>query len=333
MAKNRSGDSADRRCQEAEVAARITAGMLAEANRIRTDLQSHHLWDLPPEPGETSVEVDEKPIPFATPLLADRFLRGTGSSSPPLGSWQDYFDYIAARAYRAVKEIAASALPGIAVVGTGDGRSCGDRARLIDECLHCKRPVAVVKPIDGITRFLSVHGEGRYASVAVVARNLQHVAIAIASGSTVAVGTHHQALVQRDGQTWIPASELPVLPALRDSFAAPLSTPSYGGRQAGTLIPEWGNPIVLNGVVLGTVEAAYQPRSWPCDSAGIYIAMAAGRTTIRAISGRRLVHPYQVQAFVINALRKGERVPDFVVARDELAAHRLLNYLRRSGIG
>jgi hypothetical protein len=315
------------------VAARITAGMLAEANRIRTDLQSHHLWDLPPEPGETTVAVDERPIPFATPLQADRFLRGAGPSSPPPGSWQDYHDYVAARVHRAASEIAVGALPGLVLVGTGDGLSRSDRARLIDECLHDKRPVAVVKPIDGITRFLSVDGEGRYASVAIVARNLQHVAIAVGSGSTVALGTHHQALVQRHGQAWMPANELPVLPALHDSCAAPYGTPSYGGVQAETLIPEWGNSIMVSGVLLGTVEAAYQPKSWPCDSAGVYIAMAAGRTTIRAITGRRLIHPYQVQAIVINALRKGEKVPGFVVARDELAAHRLLNHLRGSGIG
>jgi hypothetical protein len=315
------------------VAARITAGMLAEANRIRTDLQGHRLWDLPPEPGETSVAVDDKPIPFATPLLADRFLRGTGPSSPPPGSWKDYRDYVAARAYRVASELAADALPGLTVVGTGDGLSRDDRARRIDECLHCKRPVAVVKPIDGITRFLSVDGEGRYASVAIVARNLQHVAIAVGTGSTIALGTHHQALVQRRGEAWIPADELPVLPALRDSCAAPYGTPGYGGLQAGTLIPEWGNSIMVSGLLLGTVEAAYQPQNWPCDSAGVYIAMAAGRTTIRAITGRRLIHPYQVQAFVISALRKGEKVPGFVVARDELAAHRLFNHLRGSGIG
>lgn len=303
------------------------------AKAIRADLRRHAIWDLPPELGETSIDVDDKPIPFPTPLMADRYLRNPGPSGPGPGSWEQHVDYVTARAFRVVREIGTDAVPGLEVFGTGDGLARADRARLINDCLRRRRPFAVIKPIDGITRFLSVDSDDRYASVAIVVYGLQHVAIAVGNGSTVAVGNHHEALVQRDGQTWIPADKLPVLPVLRDSFAAPFSTPSYGGLQTGTLIPECGNPIMLGGVVLGTVEAAYQPESWPCDSAAVYIAMAAGRTTIRAITGRRLIHPHQVQAFVINALRKGERVPGFVVARDELAAHRLLNHLRGSGIG
>ncbi len=203
---------------------------------------------------------------------------------------------------------------------------------MIKACLYDKRPFAVISPIDGITSFLAIDSEDRYASVAIVARSLQHVAVAVASRSTVAVGTHHTALVQRDGGPWIPASETaaPACLARQHRRAGQRAGPRWW--PTGTLFPESGNPILLNGVVLGSVEAVYQPDGSPCESAAIYIAAAAGRTTVRAVSGRLLTHPYQVQALLINALRKGTRCPASVAARDELAAHRLLNHLRRCGI-
>jgi hypothetical protein len=334
VATNVSVRRSDSRCLEAKLATMMTSGGLAEAKLIRADLRDRYLWDLPPEPGETSIPVDDIPNPFSSPKAADRYLRSPGSSGedPSSGSWKQEVDYIAARAFRVVSEIGAEALPGLSVFGTGDGLSGRERARRIDDCVRCKRPFAAIKPIDGITRFLAVDSEERYASVAIVVRTLQHVAIAVACGSRAAVGTHHTVLVQRDGDIWIPASELPDLPVLHASIAAPISTPGHGELQAGTLIPEWGNPILLNGVVFGAVEAAYQPDCWPCDCAGVYLAAAAGRTTVRAINGRRIIHPYEIQARLINALRKGDKVSGLIVARDELAAHRLLNHLRQCGI-
>ena len=312
----------------------MTARGLAEAKDIRAELRNRSLWDLPPEPGETSVAVNDKRIPFATPLAADRFLRSVRSAGfdPGPGSWPQHADYVTARAFRAVSEVGLLALPELSVFGIGDGLSRGERARQINECLRNRRPFAAIKPIDGVTRFLAVDSEDRYASVAIVVRNLQHVAVAVACGSTVAVGTHHATLVQRGGDAWIPAGDLPELPVLPASIAAPISTPGHVGLQADRLFPEWGNPIQLNGVLLGAVEAAYQPDSWPCDCAGVYIATAAGRTTVRAVNGRRVSHPHEIQARLINALRKGDKVPGHVVARDELSAHRLLHHLRDSGI-
>lgn len=334
MATNVSGRRSDSRCLEARLATAMTSGGLAEAKLIRADLRDHSLWDLPPEPGETSIPVNDVPNPFPSPLAADRHLRSPGSPDDDRrpASWKQEVDYVAARAFRVVSEIGFEMLPGLAVFGTGDGLSRAERARRIDECVREKRTFAVVKPIDGITRFLAVDSEERYASVAIVIRGLQHVAIAVACGARAAVGTHHEVLVQRDGDVWIPASELPDLPVLHASIAAPVSTPSPAGLQAATLIPEWGNPILLNGVVFGAVEAAYQPDSWPCDCAGVYLAAAGGRTTLRAINGRRVTHPHEIQARLINALRRGDRVPGLIVARDELAAHRLLNHLRKCGI-
>lgn len=335
MAANVPDHRSDSRCLEAKLATAMTSEGLAEARLIRADLRNYSLWDLPPEPGEISTPIDEIPVPFATPLLADRYLRSPG---PPdddacLGSWKQEADYVAARAFRVVSETGLAALPGLSVFGTGDGLSRVERACRIDACVREKRPFAVIKPIDGITRFLAVDSEERYASVAIVVRTLQHVAIAVACGARAAVGTHHTVLVQRDGDIWIPASDLPDLPVLHGSIAAPISIPSPGGLQTGTLIPEWGNSILLNGVVFGAVEAAYQPDCWPCDCAGAYLAAAAGRTTVRAINGRRrVIHPQEIQARLIDALRRGDRAPGLIVARDELAAHRLLNHLRQCGI-
>jgi hypothetical protein len=326
-------------CLEADLAALMTSGGLAEARLIRADLHRLPLRELAAEPGETSIAVDDKPNPFTTPVMADQYLRNIGSPGnvislpiPSPGSWEQHAGYVAARAFRAVSQIGTDALPALAVFGNGDGLSHGERARQIKACLRDQRPFAVINPIEGITRFLAIDSGDSYASVAIVARNLQHVAMAVATGSAVAVGTHHTALVQRDGGTWIPAGELPHLPVLHASIAAPVSTLNHGGPQTGTLFPESGNLIVLNGVVLGGVEAAYQPDCRPCDSAAIYIAAAAGRTTVRAVTGRLLTPPYQVQALLINALLKGGKVPALIAARDELAAHRLLNYLRQCGI-
>jgi hypothetical protein len=323
-------------CLEAALAARITSGVLAEVRGMRTDLRRFRLHELVPDPGEPGVAVDDMPNPFGTPVLADHYLRPPRDviplAIPAAGSWEQYAEYVTARAFRAASQIGAEEMPGLAVVGNGDGLSHRERAEIINSCLLRRQPFAAVNPIDRVARFLSIDSEDRYASVAIVARGLQHVAIAVAAGSTIAVGTHHTALVQRDGSGLIPVGDLPGLPVLPASIAAPAGTPGRNGLLTGTLIPEWGNAIMVSGMVLGGLEAAYQPDCRPCDGAAIYIAAAAGRSAVRVGNGRLLTHPYQVQALVINALRKGDRLPACIAARDELAAHRLLRELRRRGI-
>jgi hypothetical protein len=322
-------------CPEAALAARMASAGLAEARLIRADLRRLPLHELIPEPGEAGIAVDDKPNPFATPVMADHYLRPPGDvvplTIPGRSSWEQHAAYAAARTLRVVSQIGAGELPDLAVVGNGDGLSYGERAETIRACLLGKRPFAAVSPIDKVARFLSIDSEDSYASAAIVARNLHHVAIAVAAASTVVVGTHHVALIQRDDGAWIPVADLPGLPVLPASVAAPDGTPGRGGLN-GTLFAEWGNAIMLNGVVLGGVEAAYQPACWPCDGAAAYIAAAVGRTTVRAFTGRLLTHPYQIQALVINALRKGDKLPALIAARDELSAHRLLKDLRRRGI-
>jgi hypothetical protein len=314
----------------------MTSGMLTEARGMRTDLRRFRLHELAPDPGEPGVAVDDMPNPFRTPVMADHYLRPPRDvislAIPASGSWEQYAEYVTARAFGAASRIGAEEMPDLSVVGHGDGLSRRERAEIINACLLRKQPLAAVNPIDGVARFLSVDSEDRYASVAIVARGLQHVAIAVAAGSTVAVGTHHTALVQREGGSLIPVGDLPGLPVLPASIAAPAGTPGRNGLLTGTLIPEWGNAIMLSGMVLGGLEAAYQPDCWPCDGAAVYIAASAGRRAVRVAGGRLLTHPYQVQALVINALRKGDRLPACIVARDELAAHRLLRDLRQRGI-
>jgi hypothetical protein len=326
-------------CGEADLAALLASCGLAEARRIRADLLRQPLGELAPEPGEGCVAVDEKPNPFGNPVAADAYLRDAGSPGtvvplviPGPGRWQQHAAYITARSFRVVSQLGTRACPRIAVLGRGDGLSRAERARTIDVCLRGRRPFAAVQPIDGITRFLAVDSEDRYASVAIVAFSFQHVAVAVATGSAVAVGAHHATLIRRGGGPWIPACDLPVLPVLRSSVAAPAAIQRPGGSRTGALFPEWGNQILLNGVVMGGVEAAYQPDCWPCDGAASYIAAAAGCPIVRALTGRRLNHPHEVLALLLNALRRGGKIPSLVVARNELAAHRLLNQLRRYGI-
>ena len=326
-------------CGEADLAALLASGGLAEARRIRADLLRQPLSELAPEPGEGGVAVDEKPNPFGNPVAADAYLRDAGSSGtvvplviPALGRWQQHAAYTAARAFRSVSQIGAGAGPSLAVLGRGDGFSPAERARAIDACLRGRQAFAVVQPIDRITRFLTVDSEDCYASVAVVAFSFQHVAVAVATGSAVAVGTHHAALIRRDAGSWIPACDRPGLPILQASVAVPAAIPGPGGSRTSAMFPEWGNRILLNGVVMGGVEAAYQPDCWPCDGAASYIAAAAGCTIVRSLTGRRLNHPHEVLALLVNALRRGGKIPSLVVARNELAAYRLLNHLRRYGI-
>jgi fructose-1,6-bisphosphatase/inositol monophosphatase family enzyme len=89
--------------------------------------------------------------------------------------------------------------------------------------------------------------------------------------------------------------------------------------------------MLLNSVVLGGIEAGYQPSCRPWDAAAVYIAAAAGRIVGRAKTGKFFTHPHQVQALLISALLKGQEVPSLIAARHELAAHRLLTHLRETG--
>jgi hypothetical protein len=241
-----------------------------------------------------------------------------------------------ARTLRVVRQAGDDMLSGLVVLGQGDGLGHRQRGRTIKDFLPKKQPFAVVKLFDNLDRFLGFDGEDTFASVAIVARGLQHVAISVATGSTVAVGNHQIARVQRDSSTWIRMSELSDLPVLHGSIAAPLGTPIGDEVESWALFPESGNATLLSGVLLGGIEAAYQPDCWPWDVAASYIAAAAGRTVVRASGSPRSRRPPLTAAGVldilIKALLDGDKVPGLVVARGELAAHRLINHLRQGGI-
>lgn len=327
-------------CPEADMAALLVMQARAEAQLVRADLRHRPLRELAPEPAETAIPVDDMLNPFTTPVIADRYLRRLRPSddvvhllpAPRQTSWEQHAGYIEARTFRVVSQAGTTALPGLRVFGSGDGLSRTRRADEISACLRDRHPLAVISPIDSMTRFLAIDGEDRYASAAIVARSLHHVAVAVAAGPTTAVGTHHMALISHGDDQWIPASDLPYSPVLPGSIAAPINAPGTAEPQARTLFPGCGNPVLLHGIILGGIEAAYQPDFWPCDGAALYIAVAAGRATMKTQSGKRLLTPYQVQALLVNALRKGKKVPGLITARDELAARRLLTYLRQCGI-
>jgi len=334
----------DEPCLEAVVAAKLTSVAQAEARLIGADLRSQPLRDLAPDPDEDSVFVDDKRHSFTSPDMADRFLRGIASPEdvihlpvPGPVSREQHAQYALARTLRVIRQAGSDMLPGLAVFGQGDGLSHRQRGSAIKGCLRKKEPFAVVKPFDSLDRFLGFYGEDTFASVAIVARGLQHVAISVATGSTVAVGSHQVALVQRDGSTWIRMSELSDLPVLHGSITAPLGTPIGDEVESSAFFPESGNATLLNGILLGGIEAAYQPDCWPWDVAASYIAAAAGRTVVRTSGGTRsrrrppLTAPGVLDT-LIKALLEGDKVPGLVVARGQLAAHRLINHLRQGGI-
>ena len=212
-------------CGEADLAVLLASSGLTEARRIRADLLRQSLDELAAEPGEERVAVDDKPNPFGSPVMADAYLRDARPprpagplASPDPGRWRQHAAYSAARAFRVVSELGVRVRPALAVLGCGDGLGLGERAQTIDACLRRRRPFAVVHPIDEMARFLAVDSEDRQASVAIVAFSFQHVAVAVATGSAVAVGTHHTALIRRGGGPWLAACDLPANPP---AFPAP----------------------------------------------------------------------------------------------------------------
>jgi hypothetical protein len=318
----------------------MTAEGLAEARLVRADLHRSPLTELPPDPGEASTDVDDKPNPFSVPM-ADRYLRGVSSEHDathlavrPPSSREQHAGYIAARMFRAVWAAGVAAVPGVAVFGKGDGLTDGERADRVNACVRDKRLFAAIDPLDSIDSFLAVDGEERCASVAIVAYDLQHVAVAVASGRAAALGTQHEALLQRDG-AWEPIDERMRMPILHGSVYAPTCPQDPSGTwwpPRCSPDPQADNSIMLRGLVLGGLEAAYQPPCAPWEAGAMYIAASAGCVVLRVSTGKLLDHPCHVRDLLISALRKGERVPALIAARHELAAHRCLVDLRRSGI-
>jgi len=339
VASNQSVLRPDNPCLEAGLAALMTAEGLAEARLVRADLRHLPLAELDPDPAEAGPDVDDKLNPFTTPPMADRYLRGVTSQDDVAhlairgpDPWEQHVSYIAARTFRVVRQAGARALPALAVFGKGDGMKDAERAEGIRACLRAKQPFAVIDPLDSIDSFLAIDGEDRYASVAIVALNLQHVAIAVATGQTIAVGTHQTALLRLDGK-WAPISEQMRMPVLRASVYAPLCGQDRGSRalQIGKSLAESDNPILLRGLVLGGLEAGYQPDCAPWEAAAMYIAAASGCVVLEASSGKPLAHPHEVQTLLMNALLDGDKVPGLIAARHKLAARRCLADLRRYG--
>jgi hypothetical protein len=336
-------------CFEAHLAAQMTSEGIAEARNVRSDLRRFGLAELDPDPAEASPFVDDRRSPFADLPMADRYLRGVPSEGdvahlavPGTDTWDQHHGYVAARTFRVVQGTGTDALPGLAVFGKGDGMADAERAERIRACLQRQQPFAAIDPLDNIETFLAIDGEERYASAAIVALDRSHVAVSVATGRTVAVGTHHNALV-RSGGKWVPVRDLRRMPIFPASVSAPLyahdrTTPAWPLRhgraqQIERIFAESGNSILLNGVVLGGVEAGYQPDCAPCEAAAMYIAAAAGCVMLKASTGRFLARPYQVRAMLINALLKGEKVPGLIAARHEFAAHRCLADLRNRTSG
>jgi hypothetical protein len=300
--------------------------------------------ELAPDSAALGIMVDDQPNPFrdgtGDPVA---FLGGRRPdnivpmpSSRARFSATDLVDHI----FWAVRQAGTDAEPGLAVFGTGDGLDDGQRAERIRHCLRKNRLFAEIYPIDNIASFLGVQGAGRYASVAIVGRDLQHLVVAVSAGPTLAVAQPGELLIaQDDGPLLQPSRPLggPILPG---SYVL-LSTPEPGRAAcqagcprtalSGTALPEPANPVLLNGILLGGVEAGYQPECTPCEGAASYLAASAGRVVLDADHGKKLKYPHQVHDLLGQALRSGELVPSLIVARDDLSARRLFDRVRGCG--
>jgi hypothetical protein len=299
--------------------------------------------ELAPDPAGAGILVDDKPDPFRDgtddPVA---FLGGRPGNIVPMHPPRERFSATSMAGYifRTVSMAGTEAEPGLAVFGTGDGLDDGQRAERVRRCQRKDRPFAVIYPIDNIASFLGVRGEGRYASVAIVARDLRRLVVAVSAGRTLAVAQHDELLIaQDDGPLLQPRQPVggPILPGsyVLLSTAEPGSAACQAGcpRTAlcGTALPEPANPILLNGILLGGVEAGYQPECTACEGAASYLAALAGRVILDASRGKKLKYPHQVHDLLGDALRSGERLPSLIVARDDLSARRLFDRVRGCG--
>ena len=299
--------------------------------------------ELATDPAEAGILVDDKPNPFRDgtddPVA---FLGGRPGHVVPMRPPRPRFSAtgMVGHLFRTVRMAGAEAEPGLAVFGTGDGLDDGQRAERVRRCQRRNWPFAVIYPIDNIASFLGMRGEGRYASVAIVARDLQHLVVAVSAGRTLAVAQHEELLIaQDDGPLRQPRQPVggPILPG---SYVL-LSTPEPDSPDCragcartalcGTALPEPANPVLLNGILLGGVEAGYQPECTACEGAASYLAALAGRVILDAGRGRTLKHPHQMHDLLGHALRSGERLPRLIVARDDLSARRLFDRVRGCG--
>jgi hypothetical protein len=327
------------------LAAMLTRASQQEARHLQAGLGGHggHA-ELALDPAEVGIPVDDKPNPFRdgtddpVACLGGRRPGNVVPMRPPQARFSatDMVGHI----FRTVRQAGTESEPGLAVFGTGDGLDDTQRAERVRGCQRKNRPFAVIYPVDNIASFLGMRGDGRYASVAIVARDLQHLVVAVSAGPTLAVAQQGELLISQDDGPLLQPSQPLGGPILSGSYVL-LSTPEPGRTSClagcprtapgGIALPEPANPILLNGILLGGVEAGYQPDCTPWEGAASYLAAIGGRVILDADRGKKLKHPHQVHDLIGHALRSGERMPSLIVARDDLSARRLFDRVRGCG--
>jgi hypothetical protein len=331
--------------RQVHLAALLSRASRQEAGHLQAGLGGNggHA-ELAPDPADLGIPVDDKPNPFRdgtddpVAFLGERRPDNVVPMPPPRARFSatDLVHDI----FQTVRQAGTDAEPDLAVFGKGDGLDDGQRAERIRRCLRKNRLFAVIYPIDNIASFLGVHGEGRYASVAIVARDLRQLVVAVSAGSTLAVAQPDELLIAQGDGPLLQPSQPPGSPILPGSYVL-LSTPESGSAACeagcprtalcGTALPEPANPILLNGILLGGVEAGYQPDCTPWEGAASYLAAMAGRVILDAGRGKKLKYPHQVHDLLGHALRSGELMPSLIVARDDLSARRLFDRVRGCG--
>ena len=324
----------------ARLAATVASSAQNEARTVQEEILRGELDDLPAvAPLEEEPWVDDLPdlLGGRDPDQCLRFPRQDQhfklyQSNTGRLSWDNYRDHAAGRAFEAGSEAAIRHCPGAAVFGTGDELSHLERGRHIKSCLKANKPLVVVEAISGADESLAVHGDTRWASAAIAVYDHGHVATAIASGRTVAVTSWDLGFVSFEGGSWWPIGNLAHTPELISSRVVPLgggiSDPFLRKLELDSIYGPSGNAMILNGVVLGGMGAAFLPPGYAWDACVAPIAAAADRTVARIDTEERLTAE-QLHGLLLRSLLKGERLPGLVIARHELAARRLVHRLRK----
>jgi hypothetical protein len=333
---------------EAQLAAVTVSSALEETKTMQMELLCGRLDDLPTAapPGQEAW-VDDLPNPFGGEWDPDECLRGLGPAdrvehlalhrrNTRRLSGESYLSRANSRSFEAAREAALNHWPDLAVFGRSDGLSHRDRGQAIADCLQTGKPFVVIEGISGVDDFFAVHGDSHWASAAIAASGRRHIATAVASGRAIAVASRDRGFLSLDASPWSPINEAVRTPELSRSRVVPLSKEiterlwflqHLSVLELDSIYGPSGNAMILNGVVLGGIGAGFLPSGHAWNACVAPVAAAAGRTVARVDTQKRL-NTGQLHNLLLRSLLRGERLPELIIARHEVAARQLVRGVR-----
>jgi hypothetical protein len=202
--------------------------------------------------------------------------------------------------------------------------------------LRAHKPLAVIEPISGVDAFFAVHGDTLWASATIAVSEQGHIATAIVSGRAAAVISRDRGFLSLEASDWSPIRDFVRTPELNRSRVVPLGRDitervwfleHLSGLELDSIYGPSGNATIFNGVVLGGVGAGFLPSGYAWNACVAPVAAAAGRTVARADTQQRL-NTGQLHRLLLRSLVRGERLPDLIIARHEVAARQLVRGAR-----